>query len=1196
MLLKYLELSGFKSFPDRTRIEFGTGLTAVVGPNGSGKSNISDAVRWVLGEQSTKTLRGEKMEDVIFSGTKTRKAQGFAEVSLMIDNTDRALDLDSDEVVVTRRYDRSGESEYLLNRSVVRLRDVQEIFMDTGLGKDGYSLVGQGRIAEIVQSKSTQRREIFEEAAGIAKFRYRKNEAERSLARAEENLARLRDILSELESRLAPLKEQSEKAKRYLELAEQKKSLEISIWVQSIEQSNRAIKDQSDKLLICTQRRDELDAQIEEAERRISGAFERMQKCLVGMEALRGERSSLMETIASRSADAAVCENDIRHNEERIAQMEREIASLNENADTARSALAQRQSEAEKLAEETASLADEVRRMEEKREAAAAETQQAQTDEGACMTEIHALNVEKTATHMAASAAAESLAQLFADAERRKEAAVSLRQDAQQYEEQIKTAQSLVETLNDRMLSTKNSQAGLRLKQQGRAQKLAELQKEESRFAVQISEREQKQKLLSAMEQSLDGYAYSVKEILKRSKSGVLSGICGTVSQIVRTDDAYAIAIETALSASMQNLVTETEADAKAAIRLLQRENLGRATFLPVSAVRGSRLSNDGLDRYAGYVGLAAELVSFDEKYRGVIDSLLGRVAVAEDLDTAVLIAKKNQYKFRIVTLDGQVVNAGGSMTGGSRNKSTGLLSRKNEISALSKEISALVHKRAALTSAVQMAQQENARLQAEITAADAELVTMNEDRIRAESEKQRLSVLLSKTNEQIADAQADETRRASREKSIRETIASAQKKEEDISDQIVQKEEALSKIRLRQKETADRQAEAEHSFRDLSERRAALSQKQALLLQEMQMMKERADSGSDDAAKRREDCAALSEQNVQIRTRIDGLCADVQRMQSRIDAIAGELSEQAAKRSEAEAESESYRRGERALSEQREQTVSEAARLEERCAQLKRSYDELIAKLWEEYELTRSEAQKLAVPVEDLTRANSQLTGLRSKIRALGSVNVDAVEEYREVSDRYAFLSSQTKDAEQSRAELLRLIDDLTAQMQSIFSENFEQINAHFKRIFVELFGGGRAELKMTDPDDVLETGIEIFVEPPGKVIKSLSSLSGGEQAFVAIAIYFAILKVHPAPFCILDEIEAALDDVNVDKYAAYLRTLSDKTQFIAITHRRGTMEAADVLYGVTMQEEGVSKLLKMQVNEPGVATSLLKQEQTEQ
>ena len=504
MLLKYLELSGFKSFPDRTRIEFGTGLTAVVGPNGSGKSNISDAVRWVLGEQSTKTLRGEKMEDVIFSGTKTRKAQGFAEVSLMIDNTDRALDLDSDEVVVTRRYDRSGESEYLLNRSVVRLRDVQEIFMDTGLGKDGYSLVGQGRIAEIVQSKSTQRREIFEEAAGIAKFRYRKNEAERSLARAEENLARLRDILSELESRLAPLKEQSEKAKRYLELAEQKKSLEISIWVQSIEQSNRAIKDQSDKLLICTQRRDE---------------------CLVGMEALRGERSSLMETIASRSADAAVCENDIRHNEERIAQMEREIASLNENADTARSALAQRQSEAEKLAEETASLADEVRRMEEKREAAAAETQQAQTDEGACMTEIHALNVEKTATHMAASAAAESLAQLFADAERRKEAAVSLRQDAQQYEEQIKTAQSLVETLNDRMLSTKNSQAGLRLKQQGRAQKLAELQKEESRFAVQISEREQKQKLLSAMEQSLDGYAYSVKEILKRSKSGVLSGI-----------------------------------------------------------------------------------------------------------------------------------------------------------------------------------------------------------------------------------------------------------------------------------------------------------------------------------------------------------------------------------------------------------------------------------------------------------------------------------------------------------------------------------------------------------------------------------------------------------------------------------------------------------------------------------------------
>lgn len=1192
MLLKYLELSGFKSFPDRTRIEFGTGLTAVVGPNGSGKSNISDAVRWVLGEQSTKTLRGEKMEDVIFSGTKTRKAQGFAEVSLMIDNTDRALGMDSDEVVVTRRYDRSGESEYLLNRSAVRLRDVQEIFMDTGLGKDGYSLVGQGRIAEIVQSKSTQRREIFEEAAGIAKFRYRKNEAERNLARAEENLARLRDILSELESRLAPLKEQSEKAKRYLELAQQKKSLEVSIWVQSIDQSNRALKDQSDKLLICTQRRDELDAQIEETEQKINEAFARMQKCLVSMEALRNERSSLTETIAARSADAAVYENDIRHNEERIAQMEREIAALNENANTARSTLSEKQAEAEKLAAEAVALADEAQRMEETHTAFVNEAQQAQSDEGACLTEIHTLNVEKTAAHMAASAAAESLAQLSADAKRREEAVASLRQDVEQYQKQIEVAQSLIETLDGRLLSMKNSQSGLRMKQQGREQKLAELQKEETRIAAQISERVQKQKLLSAMEQSLDGYAYSVKEILKRVKSGALSGICGTVSQIVRTDDAYATAIETALSASMQNLVTETEADAKAAIRLLQRENLGRATFLPVSAVRGTRLSCDGLVRYAGYVGLAAELVSFDEKYRGVIDSLLGRVAVAEDLDAAVLIAKKNQYKFRIVTLDGQVVNAGGSMTGGSRNKSTGLLSRKNEISALSKEISALSQKRAALTSAVQAAQRETARLQAELTAVDAELVTMNEDKIRAESEKQRLSGLLSKTNEQIADAQADETRRTARQRSLRETIASAQKKEQDISDQIVRKEESLSAIRLQLKEAANRREETDDSLRTLSERRAALSQKHALLSQEMQMVKERAESGSDDAARRKKECAALLEQNTQIRVRIETLRADTERMQTRIEAIAGELETQAAKQREAEGESESYRRGERVLSEQREQAVSEAARLEERCAQLQHSYDELIAKLWEEYELTRSEAQKLAQPVEDLTRANGQLTTLRSKIRSLGSVNVDAIDEYREVSDRYAFLMHQTKDAEQSRAELLRLIEDLTAQMQSIFAENFEQINRHFKRIFVELFGGGRAELKMTDPDDVLETGIEIFVEPPGKVIKNLSSLSGGEQAFVAIAIYFAILKVHPAPFCILDEIEAALDDVNVDKYAAYLRTLSDKTQFIAITHRRGTMEAADVLYGVTMQEEGVSKLLKMQVNEPGV-TSLLNQEQ---
>ena len=1192
MLLKYLELSGFKSFPDRTRVEFGKGLTAVVGPNGSGKSNISDAVRWVLGEQSSKTLRGEKMEDVVFSGTKTRKAQGFAEVSLVIDNTDRTLEVDSDEVIVTRRYDRSGESEYLLNRSVVRLRDIQEIFMDTGLGKDGYSLVGQGRIAEIVQSKSTQRREIFEEAAGIAKFRYRKNEAERNLAKAEENLARLHDILSELESRLAPLKEQSEKAKLFIELAEQKKSLEISIWVQTIEQSNRALKDHSDKLLICTQKRESLDTQIEEAERKINAAFERMQSCLVEMEALRNERSSLTETVSEHNASIAVCENDIRHNEERIKQMEQEIALLNENTDAARSMLLQKQAAADALEQEAAALTEKARHFEASYTELTGQVQKLQAAESDGLSALQALNVEKTTAHMEAVAAADSLSQLLADTERRRNAAAALQEDVKQYKSQIGTAQALIETINDKMLSMKNIQDGLRLKLEGREKKLSALAQEEAKLSSQISERTQKQKLLSAMEQSLDGYAYSVKEILKRAKSGVLSGICGTVSQIIRTDDVYATAIETALASSMQNLVTETEADAKAAIRLLQKENLGRATFLPISSVKGTRLSGDGFEQYAGYVGLAAELVSFDAPYRGIVDFLLGRVVVAEDLDAAVQIAKRFQYKFRVVTLDGQVVNAGGSMTGGSRNKSAGLLSRKNEISALSRKIAALTQEKAVLASSIQSIRQDTARLQAELTASDAELITMNEDKIRAESEKQRLQELLAKTDGQIADVQADESRRTVRERSLKESIASAQENEKTVSEKIAQREETLSEVRRQQQEISNRRMEADQLIRALSDQRAALSQKQALLSQEMQMVKERVESGSGDAIKRQEDCTALKKQNTQIYVQIDSLKADVQHMQERFDAIAAELEFLAQRRRNAEAESEACRREERVLSEQRERIMSEAARLEERCAQLQRSYDERIAKLWEEYELTKSEAMKLAKPIEDLTRANSALMTLRTKIRALGSVNVDAIEEYREVSDRYTFLTRQTKDAEQSRAELLRLIDDLTSQMQSIFAENFEQINTHFKRIFVELFGGGHAELKMTDPSDVLETGIEIFVEPPGKVIKNLSALSGGEQAFVAIAIYFAIIKVHPAPFCILDEIEAALDDVNVDKYAAYLRSLSDKTQFIAITHRRGTMEAADVLYGVTMQEEGVSKLLKMQVNDTGVA-NLLEQRQ---
>ncbi len=1184
MILKYLELSGFKSFPDRTRIEFGSGLTAVVGPNGSGKSNISDAVRWVLGEQSTKTLRGEKMEDVIFSGTKSRKAQGFAEVSLIIDNTDRTLGVDSDEVVVTRRYDRSGDSEYMLNRSTVRLRDIQEIFMDTGLGRDGYSLVGQGRIAEIVQSKSTQRREIFEEAAGIAKFRYRKNEAERSLTRAEDNLARLRDIVSELENRLEPLRIQAEKAKRYIELFAEKKKLEISIWTQSIDRANRELKDQSDRLLVYTQKRDALFKEIEETEQKIQQAFERMQLCNVKMDELRRERDTLNELIASRGSDIAVYENDIRHNTEQIKKAEKELAQITTGAEQLRLRLETSRKEAETVAGDIKAIAFEESAIEEQRAALRVQTEENSREETELLNAIHALSMEKAASQMEINSAKDMIEQLHSDAKRREEAAEALRRDAAQYREQMNTARALIKTITDNALSMTNTQKGLRMKLDTREQKLTAMKQDVDRMQRAVSERRQKQELLRAMEQSLEGYGFSVKEVLKRAKNGVLHGVCGTVSQIIKTDDEYAIAIETAISGALQNIITENENDAKAAIRLLDREKLGRATFLPITSVRGSRLTETGLDRYAGYVGLAADLVQYDERYRGIIDSLLGRVVVADDLDTASLIAKKYQYKFRVVSLDGQVINAGGSFTGGSRNKSTGLLSRKNEIDALGKEIDTLRKKADTAAAQMQSVEQEANRLKAELTAAEAELVTMNEDRIRAESEEKRLLGMIAKTEEQLSDMQADEARRVSREKSLNDTVAAAEKKMRQIEALQSEKQTAIDALRIKLSHVSTEREKLRDAALEFAEQRTMRTQELALLKQRIQITEENLNSDSDNAKRYTELCNALKAQNEELNRKITALRDDTASMLARIQAIGTEIDEQQKAREAAEASSTELRRAERSLSDEREAVNADATRLEERCNQLQRNYDELIEKLWTEYELTRNEAQRIAEPIEDLSRANSLLMSLRSKIRALGSVNTDAIEEYREVSERHAFMTKQIADAEKSRNELLRLIDDLTAQMKSIFAENFEQINTHFKRIFVELFGGGQAQLKMTDPDDVLETGIEIFVEPPGKVIKNLSSLSGGEQAFVAIAIYFAILKVHPAPFCILDEIEAALDDVNVDKYAAYLRTLSDKTQFIAITHRRGTMEAADILYGVTMQEEGVSKLLKMQVNQTAV------------
>ena len=1191
MRLKSLEIQGFKSFPDKTKVTFGSGLTAVVGPNGSGKSNISDAVRWVLGEQSTKTLRGDKMEDVIFTGTKTRKPQGFAEVSLTIDNTDRTLHIDEDEVTITRRYDRSGESEYMMNRKPIRLRDLQESLLDTGLGKDGYSLVGQGKIAEIVQAKSTQRREIFEEAAGIAKFRYRKTEAQRNLVRAEENLARLRDIMTELESRLVPLRSQSEKAKTFLTLSAEKKELEVSIWTDTIESSNRALKDQSDKLLVSNQRLTETDALLKENETQSASAFEEMQNCMIQADALRQEKTRMQAEVSAAESECAVLENDIRHNEEQASRTELEILQTDQTVQEAAQRVQEKQDAAQKIKDKAQSLLKEQTDSEEKRTAIFEHRAELSKKEQAEREKLHTATLDQSSAQLAKQAASESLAQLNADAQRRAQMIAHQKEQLALYEQSILQADGLIQSVSEQMEREKNARAGLSIKKESREKKCSALNEEIRLVERKLTEASQKKKLLEAMEQSLDGYAYSVKEVLKRGQRGVLSGIHGTVSSCITVKDQYATAIETALSGSLQHIITENEQNAKAAIRLLQAEKLGRATFLPLSAVKGNRLDCRGFERFDGFVGLACTLVSFAPKYQGIIDSLLGRVVVAEDLDAAVSIAKANQYKFRVVTLDGQVVNAGGSMTGGSKNKSTGLLSRRNEISELQVSIETLTEKKQTLSESFSAVEQEVKKLSAEILASEAQSRAMSEDGIRAQSEKERLSALIAQAREQISHERDDEQMRAERAKSFEQTIEMLANREAAAEKQIEQIEQVLSSLKEEILKTESDQQETEQDTGRIRDAYNEAMKEYALLCQEIDMIKRTAEMGADQKERLHALCAQFKHENEEIRIKIAQKRARCEQLQTRFGEVDREIAAFSVKRQEAEKKTTALREEERKLQQIREQYMSESVRLEERKAQIQKTFDELIEKLWTEYELTRVEASKLAKPIEDLPKANMQLSTVRNKIRALGSVNVDAIEEYREVNERYTFLTHQVSDAEQAKRELLKLIDELTQQMKTVFTENFEHINRHFKQIFVDLFGGGRAELTMTDPSDVLETGIEIHVEPPGKVIKNLTLLSGGEQAFVAIAIYFAIMRVHPAPFCILDEIEAALDDVNVDKYAAYLKTLSAQTQFIMITHRRGTMEAADVLYGVTMQEDGVSKLLTLTLSDTNT-TNLLSAE----
>ncbi|MCQ2471198.1 MAG: chromosome segregation protein SMC [Clostridia bacterium] len=1181
MILKALEMQGFKSFPDKTVFNFNNGITAVVGPNGSGKSNIADAVRWVLGEQSSKNLRGSKMEDVIFGGTKIRKALGYAEVTLRLDNKDRSLNCDSDEVAVTRRYYRSGESEYCLNAQVVRLRDIHELFMDTGLGRDGYSLVSQGRVADLISSKSGQRRDMLEEAAGISHYRYRRTDANRRLDQAEENMVRLRDILSELESRVGPLKIQSEKAQKFLVLSKEKKNLEIGLWLHTIENSKKRLKEQEDKLSIANAQYEDVENQLEAIRDEMDEAIEAGQSINRRIDEIRRERQEKEEQAAQKEAVVAVEKNTIEHNlntverlkkdvsdasdtehslesqikegESFISNIQSQIAEKKKELDSANAEILSVKAEnsefAEKLAEITQQIADINEKIAEKR-----------IDETTAVSSIEEINAR--------------IANIDGVLTSRNEYVNSLTETVSQCSLEL-------EELKEKAKEIANAVAGYNMRVQSKSERAGILKAEIDDKTLEIHQKTGRIHILEDMEKNMEGYAGSVKAVIKEAKGGMLRGIHGTLSQLISVDTKYAVAVETALGNAVQNIVTDNENDAKRAINFLKDSKAGRATFLPITSVNAKEFTETGLDDCYGFVDMADKLLDYDEKYSEIIKSLLGRTAVAEDLDCAITIAKKYSYRFKIVTLDGQIINAGGSMTGGSRGQNAGILNRSNEIEKLTAVLNKLESENTRLKADYKLATEELSSAQADLDGAQADLSRAQEDIIRKESEYELVQGKLDTANAALEELRREKVRSNQRITELEEAKETALKGIEELNGQANALRETLDEASQWREELENKKEELAQKEAQINLAILALQKDAQARSEAVEILRNRMESHEGRVADLNSEISAILDANAEIEEKIALLQSEAAALHKESSDASEEIQRLTQEHTDYDAKDAKLRIEERMKTAEREKISGELARLEERKTAMEKQLDDTVNKLFDEYQLTRREAEELDIVIEDYQQAQRSLQDIKNKIRSLGNVNVGAIEEYEEVSQRYEFMGAQLEDIEKSRAELDKLIKELTDKMSEQFREQFQKINTYFGETFVELFGGGKAELVLENQLDVLECNIEIKVQPPGKNVQNIDLLSGGEKGLSAIALLFAILKVSPSPFCIFDEVEAALDDVNVTRYAKYVRRMTKNTQFILITHRRGTMEEADVLYGVTMQEEGVSKLLELKTAE---------------
>jgi len=1112
---------------------------------------------------------------------KKRAAVGFAEATLTLDNTDRALSYDADEVMVTRRYYRSGDSEYYINRQSVRLRDIHEMFMDTGLGREGYSNIGQGRIDEILSLKSADRREIFEEAAGISKYRHRKEETERKLAHTEDNLLRIGDKVSELELQLEPLKQQSEKALKYLELKEELQGVEVAVWLDSLEKlsatAKKAQEDYASASFVLQQAQEELDQLYARSGEYTDTLREKDEQ----LETLRIKVNMLEANHQQLDGQMAVLQGNISNNDANILRIQEELAGVQDRNGGVATQIAQAQQrvgELEVLLKEKHTalevLQQELAVMAANAQGLTRQYLELRNQEANLSGEI--LGLEGDIHGMEAG-----FDQLQQRTEQLKQDMAAGKQRHQQAQDDLNTCRNALSHARQEVTQAENAISGYTLRRDTRIARRDALDKELRELNAKLDAVQAKATVFRAMQRDYESFTKSVRLVMQEADRGSLKGIHGPVSRLIRVQDQYTVAIEIALGAAMQQIVVSEESHGKAAIAFLKRTGNGRATFLPVSTIRARSLEEKGVDNCRGFVGFAPELVSCDKQYRGIVENLLGKTVIVQDLDAAIAMANKYQNRFKIVTLDGQVMNPGGSMTGGSVNKEAGILSRANELEKLENQEKEMLSQRTDLEESFTEAQRQADQVEYQMTTAAEQLRQAQDQVLRLEGEEKQHEILVNAIGDALRASEEELESLRQRHQSDEQRMTANRTKIQVFSQQLIQVRKNLEALESSQTEAADASARLTEDMTALRTEAAAMDAEKFTALAHVEDLRSLQAAMEGDREKRTALMESFREENARLEQQIRDL---KQRQDENARDVASgkqELSDMLSSRANTEAEKT---RSERLTQEKTKDIMS----MERACMLLEQKKSNadmeekvIVDKLWDSYGLTPGTAGDHRGEIESVAAGNRRISELKRKISLLGTPNLGAIEEYARVNERYSYLTAQQEDVLTSKRELESIIRDITKEMTTIFVSEFEKIDHYFGKVFEEMFGGGKGQLVLEDPNEPLTCGIEIRVQPPGKQLKTITLLSGGEKAFVAIALYFAILKVRPTPFCMLDEIDAALDDRNVERFASYLRNLSRKTQFIIITHRRGTMEASDVLYGVTMQEQGISKLLRLDLNQ---------------